>query len=239
MKVDRAVAKDKVAITDALFFQHIGQDGIPALNSEAAKRAELEFRAREAHNGGKELVQVVGHLSLRCRERGKLVKGSQRNGFNIWTMTGREFLAQLMSYSSYSGPVPARDDRTRYIGFGTGSQPEVSSVIKLTQPIAFDIGGNFLAQVALPTYPLTPARTTVRYTRSFSELELSVTGTVVLTEAGLFTDGSPTAIPAFDPGTRDITLAAATQQAPNAYKTFEPLKKTQNFILEASWEIRF
>lgn len=234
----KASAKDKVLITDELFLQHVTRDGKPVLDSRAAQQAQVQARAQ--HGGlEKELVQVVGHLQLQCRERGKLVRGTRREGFNIWTLSGREHLSQLMSYSSYSPLTAARDDRIKYLGFGIGSQPEVSSVIKLASPIAFDIGGNFLATVALPTYPLAPARTTVRYTRSFSELELSVTGTVILTEAGLYTDGDPTAIPAYDPGTRDITLATATEQAPNAYKTFEPLKKTQNFILEASWEIRF
>lgn len=194
----------------------------------------------------KELVQIEGHFSMVSRERGKLVHGTRREGKNIWTLTGREYLAQLMSYASYgtsahdggsaNPDVPARDDRIRYLGFGTGTQPEVSSVSALVTPIAYDGGGNFLAQVGIPTYPLLPSRTTVRYTRSFTELELSFSGTVTLTEAGLFTDGSASS--SYAPRTRDVTLANAAAQAPAAYKSFEPLKKTQNFVLEVNWEIR-
>jgi len=195
----------------------------------------------------KELVQVEGFFSAVCRERGKLVYGTRREGKNIWTLTGREYLAQLMSYSAYgtsahaggsSNPdTPARDDRIRYFGFGTGTQPEVSSVSALVNPIAFDGGGNFLASISLPTYPLAPTRTTVQYSRTYTELELSFGGTVTLTEAGLFTDGSPTAN--YAPRTRDVTLANASAQAPDAYKAFEPLRKTQNFVLDVSWQIRF
>ena len=195
----------------------------------------------------KELVQVEGFFSAVCRERGKLVYGTRREGKNIWTLTGREYLAQLMSYASYGSSahgsgglnpdVPARDDRIRYLGFGTGTQPEVSSVTSLVTPIAVDGGGTFLAAVALPTYPLSPSRTTVQYSRTYAELELSYSATVTLTEAGLFTDGSP--LSSYAPLTRDVTLANAAAQAPDAYKSFEPLKKTQNFVLDVSWQIRF
>jgi hypothetical protein len=186
----------------------------------------------------KDRVYVEGFFSLLMRERGKIVPGSRREGRNVWTLTGREYDAQVKSYSSYSPLTKKRRDGIRYIGFGTGQQPEVSEVSKVASPIAFDSAGNFLAQLSLPTYPLTPTLTTARYTRSFGELELSTVASVDLSEAGLFTDGSPDAIPAYDPGTRILTLVAADQQAPVAYKSFEPIKKTQNFVLEASWEIR-
>ena len=146
-------------------------------------------------------------------------------------------LAQLMSYAAYgSPPQPQRNDRMRYVGFGIGHYDEVASVSRLSQPIAFDTSGNFLAELAIPTYPLAPARTTVEYRRSFDLTELSVTGTVVLTEAGLYTDGDPGSNYAL--ATRNVTLAAAASQAPNAYKKFEPLKKTQNFVLQMAWQIR-
>lgn len=185
-----------------------------------------------------EKIHAHGYVSMVCRERGKIVPGTRRLGHNVWTLTGREHLSQLMSYSSYGPPVVgARQDRIRYIGFGTGSQPEVSSVNNLVNPIPFDAGNNFMAQVSLPTYPLAPSRTSVRYSRTFSELELSVVSTVTLTEAGLFTDGDPGT--SFDPETRDVSLTNALLQAPNAYKIFEPLSKSQNFVLEVSWEVRF
>jgi hypothetical protein len=193
----------------------------------------------------KEPVLITGYFTSVARERGKLVPGSRREGRNIWTLSGREFLARLMSYSSYSPLTAARNDRIRYIGFGIGTTPEVSSVSAVVEPIAYTTSGGdkFLAELAIPTYPFQTSGsfgTAVRYTREFAELELSISTTVTLTEAGLFTDGSPTSSPtAFIPGTRDRTLAQAGSQAPAAYKTFEPFKKTQNFVLQTAWEVRF
>jgi len=180
-------------------------------------------------------INIQGRFSVFCRERGKIVPGTHREGFNIWSLSGREYDAQLKSYQSYGPDIPFRNDRIRYIGFGSGTQPEVSTVSRLVTPIAWNVGNQFLAEVGIPTFPLAPTRTTVRYTKIYGLTELSVSGTVTLQEAGLFTDGGP---PTFAPGTRDLTLANATGQAPMAYKTFEPLKKTQNFELEARWDLR-
>lgn len=192
----------------------------------------------------KEKVYVEGFFSAVCRERGKLVPGTRREGRNIITLTGREYYARSSSYSSYSPLTKARADAIRYIGFGTGTTPEVASVSKLVSPIAYDSagGGLFLAELGIPTYPFQTSGsygTAVRYAREFAEDELSIVGTVEITEAGLFTDGSPDLVPAFDPETRDLTLAQASFQAPNAYKTFEALPKTQNFVLQVVWEVRF
>lgn len=218
--------RDQVKVADQL-----------RLTSRDAKSRKIE-ESIIAKAGDAEEIHAHGYLSMVCRERGKLVPGTRRLGHNIWTLTGREHLTQLMSYSSYGPPaVAARTDRVRYIGFGIGSQPEVAAVTNLVTPIAFNASNNFLAQVSLPTFPLAPSRTAVRYSRTFSELELSVVATVTLTEAGLFTDGDPGA--SFAPGTRDVTLANALLQSPNSYKVFEPLSKSQNFVLEVSWEVRF
>lgn len=196
--------------------------------------------------GEKEKVFIEGFFSMYARERGKIVPGSKRDGKNIWTLTGREHLARLMSYSAYGTPdVPARNDRIRYIGFGTGTTPEVSSVSRLVSPIAYTTssGGLFLAELAIPTYPFQTSGsfgTAVRYTREFAETELSTAGSVLLTEAGLFSDGSPTSSPnPFTPGTRDLTLAQAQFQAPNGYKVFEAFRKTQNMIISCFYEVRF
>lgn len=209
----------------------------------------LELRSGDQHvvSGDvlekKEPVRIEGFFSAVCRERGKIVPGTRRAGKNIWTLTGREFLARLMSYAAYgTTDTPARNDRIRYIGFGTGTTPEVSSVSRLVTPIAYDAssGGKFLAELAIPTYPFQTSGsfgTAVRYTREFSETELSISTSVTLTEAGLFTDGGPA--DDFEPLTRDISLDEAANQAPAGYKSFEPLRKTQNFVLQVQWEVRF
>jgi hypothetical protein len=194
----------------------------------------------------KDVVQIEGFFSAVCRERGKIVPHSKRSGKNIWTLTGREYLARLMSYITYGVGIvpdtPARNDRIRYIAMGTGSTPEVASIIRLVSPTAFDPGGvNALAEVAIPTYPaqvsVSNFGNSVRYIREFAENELSIAGPIILTEAGLFTDGSPGSN--FTPRTRSILLADAAGQAPVAYKSFEALKKTSNFVLQVAWEVRF
>lgn len=193
----------------------------------------------------KEVIQVEGFFSAVCRERGKIVRGTRREGKNIITLAGREYYARASSYSSYSPLTKARADAIRYIGFGIGTTAEVSSVTKLVSPIAYNSPGGtlFLAELAIPTYPFQTSGsfgTAVRYTREFSEAELSIAGTVDLTEAGLYTDGSPSSSPVpFTPETRDLTLAQAAFQAPNAYKAFEVLRKTNKFVLQIAWEIRF
>jgi len=202
-------------------------------------------KTRDVEDSGKERVYIEGFFSMYARERGKIVPGSRREGKNIWTLAGREFLARLMSYSAYAPDEAARNDRIRYLGFGTGTTPEVSSVSKLVSPISYTTssGGLFLAELAIPTYPFQSAGsygTAVRYTREFSETELSTVGSVLLTEAGIFTDGSPTSAPdPFEPGTRDLTLAQAQFQAPMGYKTFEAFRKTQNMIISCFYEVRF
>jgi len=184
----------------------------------------------------KDTQYVMGNFRVVCRERGKIVPGTLREGHNVWTLTGREYDALLKSYEGYGPDTAFRNDRIRYIGFGSGTQPEVATVTSLVTPIAWNSGNLFLAEFgAPPTFPLAPNRTTVQYTRVYGLTELSVTGTVTLQEAGMFTDGGS---PTFAPGTRDLTLVNALAQAPMAYKTFEPLKKTQNFELECNWQLR-
>lgn len=214
--------KDKVRITEDLF-----------LNGRLVGGALL----KNLWNEGKEPVTITGHLSLRCRERGKLVTGASRDGFNIWTLTGREYLAMLMSLSAPA--TPYRTDHIGYVGFGRGTQPEVASVASLKEAIAYDSSGNFLAPWAYPTFPLMPTRTTVRYSRSFAENELSVQGTVPLNEAGMFSDGNPDNNWEARVVPDDLRLVPAGTQPPMAYKAFETIKKTQNFVLEVAWEVRF
>jgi hypothetical protein len=185
------------------------------------------------------VVEVKGWVRAVCRERGKIVKGSLREGHNIWTNSGREYLALLMSIET--GSTAFRSDRMAYIGVGTGSTIEDVGVLKLVQPIEY-LTGQYLAGLDVPpTFPLTPTRTTVQYRRVFAENQITLTpgSQVNISELGLFTNGSPSAVPAYNPGTRDTGIANAALQAPNAYKTFEPIGKTDSLELEVLWEVRF
>jgi len=201
------------------------------------KAGEL-IAGRDFLDDGKSVVEVKGWVNICLRERGKIVPGSRRDGHNIWTNTGREYLALLMSLADSSNTF--RKDAMGYIGVGIGATLEDVNVLSLNNPVAF-APSVFLAALDIPpTFPLTPTRTTVRYKRTFTEDEITLApGTVNISEMGLFTNGSPTNIPAYAFGTRDVTYASRLAQSPVAYKTFEPVPKTNALQLEITWEIRF
>ena len=198
-----------------------------------------EIIAGRTFEDEKSVVEVKGWVSICLRERGKIVPGSRRDGHNIWTNTGREYLALLMSLRNVSNTF--RKDAIAYIGVGTGATLEDVNVLSLVNPIAYEPSTYLAALEIAPTFPLTPTRTTVRYKRTFTEDQITLSpGTVNISEIGLFTNGSPTALPtAYAFGTRDVTYANRMAQAPSAYKTFEPVPKTAALQLEISWEIRF
>jgi len=197
-----------------------------------------EFIAGREFGEEKSVVEVKGWVNLCLRERGKIVPGSRRDGHNIWTNTGREYLALLMSLADPSNAF--RKDAIGFIGVGIGATLEDVNVLHLDNPVAYAPSVFLAALDVPPSFPLTPTRTTVRYKRTFTEDEITLApGTVSISEMGLFTNGSPVAIPAYAFGTRDVTYANRMSQAPAAYKTFEPVPKTNALQLEISWEIRF
>lgn len=181
---------------------------------------------------------VGGHFSSVMRERGKIVPGSRREGSNIWTMTGREFIVEAITLASLSPATKTRDDALLYFGLGNGSQPEVAEVSRLAGPIEFAIG-EFLAPTQVPaSFPsaaLGTARTSVRLTREYGEAELSLGAPVVITEFGCFTNGDPALNNAVG---RPTDLATAGTQAPVGYKSFEPFTKTTNRTVEVVYELR-
>ena len=183
-------------------------------------------------------VQMEGHFHLEVRERGKKV--TSRMGKNICTLTGREFLLQrAVLLATTPTRAELRSDCLRYVGFGTGAQPEVSGVTSLVAPTPY-AGGQFLAPLDLPTWVTgtdgTGSALEVQLSRTFSEGELSLGATVILTEAGLFSDGDPTDDWAV--GSTPTSLAAAGSRAPFFYKAFEPLPKTTGRTVRLVWSIR-
>lgn len=80
-------------------------------------------------------IEARSNLCLTVRERGKL--RSRRKGHNIWVNLGREFLAQLIGYASYTGPTgnPERDDRIRYIGLGIGGNRQLALGVANASPL--------------------------------------------------------------------------------------------------------
>jgi len=185
----------------------------------------------------KSAAAIQGFFQAETRERGKIV--SRTEGNNIWTLTGREYLAELIALRASSPRATFRDDRVAYIGLGSGSQAEVANISSLVDPIPYS-PGEFLAPTATPaTFPAsatTSTKTAVRFIREYGLSEISLGYDVVLTEAGLFTDGNPD---------DDWALTALTgldssgDRAPVAYKTYEPITKTTQFTLRVIWEVRF
>lgn len=183
---------------------------------------------------------IRGCFHVETREGGKLRES--RDGWNIWTLTGREYLSELITLSAINPTREVlREDRIAYIGMGTGAQPEVSNIQSLVVATPYR-STEFLAKLAVP--PVFPssgtgtAKTSVQFVREFGTNELSLGFSIVLSEAGLFTDGDPDnnfsiALPF------PSSMAAASGRSPMAYKTFEPITKTMQFSLRVVWEVRF
>jgi len=210
--------KDFAGIADRLFFGGRGPSPDPP-----------------PHDG----PTIGGHFSCLMRERGKIVPGSRREGHNIWTLTGREYIVETISLASL---VPTRtknrDDALLYFGLGTGSTPEVAAVARLVDPVPY-VAGEFLAAAQVPaTFPsvsLGTPKTSVQLIREYAETEISLAGPVVLTEFGCFTDGDPanSNIPP-----RPTAFDTAKLTAPVGYKTFDPFTKTTGRTLEVIYELR-
>jgi len=173
-----------------------------------------------------ETIEVMANIWLQLREHGKKVQGGCREGHNVFTDVGRQWLAQLISYQGFGPDVTYRDDRVRYIGVGEGTQVEVPGVVQLINATQVLAGGNYIKEVIAP--PDFPSSTRVQWYTLFAAAELSTVPnpTPILTEAGIFSDYT------------GINPVLATN-APAAYKTFEPLTKTTSFTLEVRWEFRF
>lgn len=178
----------------------------------------------------------------------KEVPGSRREAHNVFTTTGRDWLAHLVIWNGIgTGPggadEAATQRRLRWIGVGSGTQLEVEGVTSLDTPVAVDEAGNYLA--ALQTHDF-PAVKQVRVYKEFKETEIStpLNPVVPVTEAGLFVDVIPVSSIGGDEdsavGLEDSTLnRTIAANAPVAYKTFDVINKTQDFSLEIRWELRF
>jgi len=187
---------------------------------------------------------IEGRVQMEMRERGKLV--TRREGFNIWTLSGREYLSEIIALEATSPRTLFRSDRVAYLGIGSGAQAKVSNITSLVDPVVYKTG-EFLAALAAPaTFPssgTTTTSTSTRFIREFSTGELSLGYNVVITEAGLFTDGDPDNdwlhVDAEGDDACPTDFSTAAGRAPVAYKTFEPITKTTQFTLRVVWDVRF
>jgi len=171
-------------------------------------------------------VTVECNFRMFATERGKIVRGSLREGHNVWTVTGRTYLAQSIAYSDYAALTPIRSDKVFYMGLGSGAQPEVASVEALANPVPY-LTNQYMKPIQSAEFPTDPI-TSVAFNTEFLEGEISIGAgaSVELREAGLYTEN--------ESGHVSDGLGA-----PVAYKNFEPLVKTTQFRLQVRWEIRF
>lgn len=181
---------------------------------------------------------IEGVFQLELRERGKLI--TRRHGKNICTLTGREFFAESTGLQAVSPRTRFRSDNIAYIGMGIGTQLEVPEIASLVDPVPYR-DGEYLAALNSPaTFPTSGTATTataVQFRRTFSEGELSLGYNLVITEAGLFTDGDPDND--WDTSSTPTDFPTASGRAPMFYKTYEPVTKTTDRTLGIIWDVRF
>lgn len=187
-------------------------------------------------------IHAEANLWMCLRERGKIVPGSIREGHNVFTITGRNWLSKLVSWRVVSSTdLPYTERRVRWIGVGTGSLLEVTTVSALNLPSLAN-STDYIVPIQSTEFP---SSTSARFIKEFGTNEITATGTPVqVTEAGLFADVSPAAgAPSEDiavGGGYNTTLApTASTNPPVAYKSFEALTKTVDFTLEVRWDFRF
>ena len=205
------------------------------------------------------LVSTVGevrnNIKIIARERGKIV--ARRETHNIWLDLGREYLAKLISFATYSPDTYQENARIRYMGFGIGGNRQVAlgvansppmsvaypgtnnqtdtdpAVVRLERPVRLSGGTGGLyapSDVWLGEVHVNPIHSVpseVTFIRVFTMLELSY---LTLLSVPLSEIGlfTSNAVPAGNPLNRPV-----------AYDTFDTLSKTQNFELEIEWTVRF
>jgi len=195
--------------------------------------------------------ELKGNFSALLRERGKIVPNSRREGHNVFTITGRNWLSKLISWQTIQGyppgDVPFTHRRIRWIGVGVGSQFEVTTVTSLVTPTLIT-ATDYLVSV---DHILTefPTSTSVRFYREFGATEISLVPgpPIIVSEAGLYVDVNRWDFDPGEGGTEDAQapgeLTTLDPQVgtnpPVAYKAFEGIPKTQAFTLEVRWEFRF
>jgi len=190
-----------------------------------------------------DFIEVKSNLVIVVRERGKIV--DRREGHNIWLNLGREYLAQLICYVSFTPVTAERDDRLRYMGLGMGGTRQLALATANAAPLVTAYPGTnsqtdsepTMTRIERPvrlsgssdTYQAPaqhPVATQTVLSRLFTSVDVSYAPflTVPLSEIGLFTGDA-------NPSVYNNTLVA--------YDTFDTLSKTAAFEFEVAWTIRF
>jgi len=179
---------------------------------------------------------MLANFKAFLTEGGVLVPGSTREGHNVITDYGREWLARLVPWETITGAlddVPYSNMRVRWIAVGTGGLVEVPGISQMGSAVTYD-GVNYLCPldpVSGRSWRTHPVPTSVKFKHEFPGVELPGIVATPAREAALFADyydGAPTL---------DPTVATHT---PVAYKRIDPpLTKGGAQTLTIEWELRF
>jgi hypothetical protein len=186
-------------------------------------------------------IAIHSNVEIYLRERGKVIE--TRDGHNVFTITGRNLLSKLISWSTISSTdIPFTNRRVRWVGLGRGSQLEVTTVVGLNDPVLAASPDKYLVPVSLVEFPTS---TSVRFVKEFLTSEVNLVGApVTIMEAGLFADVNPGTNNSVEdvgysgPSTTTMNPAVGTNPL-IAYKAFDGITKTVDFTLEIRWEFRF
>jgi len=200
-------------------------------------------------------IEVRQNLHLVARERGKIV--DRRDGHNIFLDIGRQWLAELITYASFSPDLPQRDDRIKYLGTGIGGTRQLALATANSGDLLADYGGTNTQTDLVPSVtqlerpvrvtggsggpavgdrwvervsapPLWPTAQSVTFYRMFSQVEVSYTPYIT--------------VPLSEIGLFTADANPESQHNPGlmvAYDTFDTLSKTSAVEIEVRWTLQF
>jgi hypothetical protein len=203
-------------------------------------------------------IEVKQNLSLIVRERGKIV--DRRDGHNIWVDLGREYLAGLIAFQSFSPDTPEDppgNNRVKYMGLGIGGTNQLAPGTADSAPLVTAYPGTNVQTDTDPT--VTQLERPVRVSGGVTNPPYAATDVWLGQVQAPAVHGTATettfrrsftvtevsystflTVPLSEVGL--YTSAANPLIATNtfiAYDTFDTLSKTNAFELEVAWTIRF
>lgn len=202
-----------------------------------------------------ETIEVRSNLILTFRERGKIV--ARREGHNIWVNLGREYLASLIAYSSFSPVARENDNGLRYMGLGIGGTQQLALSTANSSPVGDAYAGTNAQTDTVPTVtrlerPVRVSGSGDPYPGQFADVWLgqvqapaehpTATQTVL---RRLFIELEVSYSPFLSVPLSEAGLFSGGAN-PNvfnntlvAYDTFDTVSKTAAFDAEIEWTIRF
>jgi hypothetical protein len=200
-------------------------------------------------------IEVRSNLRILARERGKIV--ARREGHNIWLNLGREYLASVIIYTSYSPEVHGSDARVRYVGLGIGGAQQRMLSVANADPFASAYPGSNNqtdtdATVTRLERPVRVSGGSIVYPGAVDDVWLGLLQAPpthpVPTQTRfqrLFTQLEVSYAPFLSVPLSEVMLftsVASPSMFNNvgvAYDTFDSISKTSAISLELEWTLRF